>query len=484
MSEKRIAAAYIRVSTDDQVEYSPDAQLVEIRKYAEKNQFIVPDSLVFIDEGISGKKTAKRDAFNQMIGMAKQKPRPFDAILLWKFSRFARNREDSVVYKSMLRKQLGIEVISASEPVGDDKMSILIEALIEAMDEYYSINLAEEVKRGMTEKARRGGLQSTPSFGYTVEENKLLPVPEEAELIRSIFSRFIAGEGLYPIARWLNDMGVTTHRGSKFENRTIEYILRNPVYIGKLRWNPSGRTRRDFTNENIILSDAEHEALISDETWEAAQRRMAQVKAQWKYHSRPVSEHRDWLSGLVRCASCGNTLIFSKPHYWKCNAYAKGACKTSQHTTDERLKSMLITAMEHDAISHFPLNYSVVQSKPEKLDEQSLLQEQLEGIEKKLSRLREAYLAGVESLDGYSTAKTMLEQQQEKIESQLNALSQLPTSTDHNHILRQHISSCVKLLKSLDTSMQEKHRAVHDIIDHCTYSKGDNSITITYRFQL
>ena len=77
-------------------------------------------------------------------------------ILLWKFSRFARNREDAIVYKSMLRKQLGIEVVSISENVGDDKMSVLIEAMIEAMDEYYSINLAEEVKRGMTEKVSRG----------------------------------------------------------------------------------------------------------------------------------------------------------------------------------------------------------------------------------------------------------------------------------------------------------------------------------------
>ena len=77
----------------------------------------------------------------------------------------------------MLRRELGIEVISISEPLADDKMSIIMEAMIEAMDEYYSLNLAEEVKRGMTEKARRGGLQSNPSFGYRVEDNVLVPIP-------------------------------------------------------------------------------------------------------------------------------------------------------------------------------------------------------------------------------------------------------------------------------------------------------------------
>ena len=138
----KVAAAYIRVSTDDQLEYSPDSQLEKIKLYAEKNQILLPAEFIFLDEGISGRNAAKRPAFNEMIGLAKRKPKPFDVILVWKYSRFARNREDSVVYKSMLRKDLNIDVVSVSEDVGDDKMSILFEAMIEAMDEYYSINLA------------------------------------------------------------------------------------------------------------------------------------------------------------------------------------------------------------------------------------------------------------------------------------------------------------------------------------------------------
>ena len=127
----KIAAAYIRVSTDDQIEYSPDSQRKAILDYAKRNDYIVPQEYIFVDEGISGRST-KRPAFQQMIGTAKQKSHPFDAILVWKFSRFARNREDSVVYKSMLRKQCGVEVVSISEQIGEDKTSILIEALLEA----------------------------------------------------------------------------------------------------------------------------------------------------------------------------------------------------------------------------------------------------------------------------------------------------------------------------------------------------------------
>ena len=229
------------------MELSPASQLVEIRKWGAANGYLVPDEFVFVDEAKSGRKVTGRDEFRRLIATAKTKPKPFDAILLWKFSRFARNRDDAVYYKSILRKQLKIEVISIKEPIEDGKMGVIMESMIEAMDEYYSINLAEDVKRGMEEKHRRGELQATPSFGYTVLDNVLVPVPEEAVYVQEIFSRFVSGEGFYSIARWLNSMGVKTHRGSTFANRTVEYILRNPVYIGKLRWNPAGRSRRDLS---------------------------------------------------------------------------------------------------------------------------------------------------------------------------------------------------------------------------------------------
>lgn len=90
-----------------------------------------------------------------MISLAKNKPKPFDAILVWKYSRFARNQEESIVYKSLLRKQCNIDIISVSEPVLDGPFGSLIERIIEWMDEYYSVRLSGEVTRGMTEKALR-----------------------------------------------------------------------------------------------------------------------------------------------------------------------------------------------------------------------------------------------------------------------------------------------------------------------------------------
>ncbi len=86
----KVAEAYIRVSTEDQIEFSPDSQLEKIKFYAERNQILLPEDFIFLDEGIGGKNAAKRPAFNEMTGIAKRKPKPFDVILVWKYSRFAR----------------------------------------------------------------------------------------------------------------------------------------------------------------------------------------------------------------------------------------------------------------------------------------------------------------------------------------------------------------------------------------------------------
>lgn len=480
----KIGAAYIRVSTEDQTEYSPDAQLVEIRKWAARNQYIVPDDLVYIDGGISGRRTDHRDEFKRMISTAKSSPKPFDGILLWKFSRFARNREDSVVYKSMLRQKYGIEVISVSEPIAEGKMGIISEALIEAMDEFYSLNLSEEVRRGMSEKARRGELQSSPAYGYCVQDNMLVPVPDEAEIIRQIFSRFLAGDGYLAIAKQLNAMGIRTHRGNPFEHRTVEYILRNPVYIGKLRWTPSRRVRRDFDDADTILSDARHTPLIDIDTWERTQQKVLEIKAKWKKHSRPVWEKKHWLSGIVRCASCGNTLIFVSPHYFKCNAWVKGRCTTSQHIAADILEQSVLHRLERDAIQSVPINFHVVQATSGAQDERSTLERKAKVIEQKLSRLKDAYLSGADTVEEYKTAKAQLQQEQAKIRAGIDRMDAGLRQMGTTAAMRDRIRSALALLTSPTASIAEKYAAADGIIDTCTWDKAKAEVLITYRLVL
>ena len=135
MSSK-VAALYIRVSTEDQTELSPDAQKRLLLDYAQKNDMIVSGDFIFT-ESVSGRHAQKRPEFRKMIALAKQPSHPIDVILVWKFSRFARNQEESIVYKSMLKKD-NVDVISVSEPLIEGPFGSLIERIIEWMDESVS----------------------------------------------------------------------------------------------------------------------------------------------------------------------------------------------------------------------------------------------------------------------------------------------------------------------------------------------------------
>jgi DNA invertase Pin-like site-specific DNA recombinase len=267
------AAAYIRVSTEDQIEYSPDSQLKRIREYAAYRNILLPDDYIFLDEGISGRHTSNRPAFLRMIQAARQKPRPFDQILVWKFSRFARNRQDSIFYKSMLRKECGIDVVSITEQLSDDPTSVLIEALLEAMDEYYSLNLAEEVRRGMNEKFSRGGVVSIPPFGYRMKNGYFEADPNTAPYVKLIFEDYLGGLQPLEIAEKLNAQGVHTRRGNPFTARAVRYILSNPFYAGYQRRNLNGCSKKPPTPV-LTTVRGQYLPLISETDFQSVQLRL------------------------------------------------------------------------------------------------------------------------------------------------------------------------------------------------------------------
>ncbi|MFR7855515.1 MAG: recombinase family protein [Acutalibacteraceae bacterium] len=257
------AACYIRVSTDDQTEYSPDSQLKLIRDYCTKNKISLSEDLIFAEDGgKSGKNMTKRTEFMRLISLTKSKPKPFDVLLVWKFSRFARNQEESIVLKSMLKKR-GIDVISVSETIPDGPFGSLIERIIEWSDEYYLVNLSQEVKRGMKERASRGEPVTPPPIGYRMKDGGYVP-DSDADAIKKIYEDFLAGIGMRAIARKYSDLGLRTKKGNELDNRTIEYILCNPVYTGKIRWSKEGRaaSKRHYSDPNVLIFDGKHEPIV------------------------------------------------------------------------------------------------------------------------------------------------------------------------------------------------------------------------------
>lgn len=478
MPETKLAAAYIRVSTDDQMEISPESQLSKIREYAAKNNMILSPQYIFHDDGISGRAADKRPGFQQMIATAKDPAHPFDVIIVWKYSRFARNQEESIFYKSILRSKCSVEVVSVSEPLIAGPFGSLIERIIEWMDEFYSIRLSEEVKRSMTINAKKGHLQSTPSFGYRAENHMLVVVPEEAEIVREIFRRFVAGDAMYGLAKSINERGIRTHRGGAFENRTIDYILNNPVYIGKLRWTPTGRTRRNYKNEDSIIADAAHEAIIDAETWTAAQARLAELKRSYRKYHKPSTERKHWLCGVVRCSACGNTMVFAGPNSLQCNAYLKGSCRESHRITIPLMEEAFLQQLQHDltfaefldcAVQHISRSSSM-----------SDLQQKRSRIVSRIDRLRDAYLDGIETLESYKVSRSKLQAQLDEIDAQISQ-ENTAAIADPTAMLRSSIAAVLETLQSPTATIAQKYESAQSIIDSCYFDKAQMLLTISYK---
>lgn len=343
-NKNHFAAAYIRVSTENQTELSPSSQLKIIRKFADEKGYLIDEKFIFRDNGISGRYADKRPEFNRMISLAKQKPPPFSAVLVWKFSRFARNQEESIFYKSLLIKN-GIEVISVSEPVDDGPFGKLIERIIEWSDEYYSIRLSGEVRRGMTEKAERGGIVSIAPFGYKVADGKLVVDTEKAPIVRKIFADFLNSKDIKMICDNLNSAEIRTTKGNRWDCRAVEYILQNPVYIGKIRWNPVCKTGRDFYNENLIISNGTHEPIIDEEIFKQTKQILFLQRIMNKEHSHKQTEIRHLIQNLVKCSNCNSTLVPIKNNSLQCSAYIHSNCHSSHSVRIEMIEKVVIKAI-------------------------------------------------------------------------------------------------------------------------------------------
>lgn len=475
----KTAAAYLRVSDDRQDEFSPDSQLKLIREYCKKNEIDLPDELVFYDDGISAKSTKKRVQFNEMIALAKQKEKPFEVILVWKYSRFARNQEESIVYKSLLRKN-GVEVVSVSEPISDNPFGGLIERIIEWMDEYYLIRLSDEVRRGMTERATRGKPNSAPPFGYRMRDGKYETVPEEAAVVKEIYELFLNGTGMRKISTILKSRGVKNHYGNPIDNRGIEYILNNPCYNGYLRWNPNGRSAsaRVYNNPDDILIKGEHEKIIDDETFAKVKDLLAERKRANRRYSRESSAtHEFMLRGLVKCNSCGSTLIYQGAYdSIQCNKYAHGSCDTSHFVKIETINKMVVDELKK-AVETFSFN---IVSSPEAKVKTEINYDQLVASERlKLERAKQAYQSGVDSLEEYRASKLRIEKEIKRLTDE--KMKDLETSgTFNSKEFSKIVADVIAILESPDISEEAKNKALKTVIQKVVFYKPEKRIELYF----
>lgn len=281
------AVIYARYSSSGQREESIEGQLRECHEFARRHGMIVIGE--YIDKAMTGK-TDKRPDFQRMLRDSERGH--FQAVILWKTDRFARNRYESAIHKYKLKKS-GVRIFYAKETIPDGPEGIILESVMEGYAEYYSENLSQNVKRGYYDSALELktlgqvvlGLKKGPYDRFEID-------PATAPIVRRIFEEYAAGERAKDIYSRLNAEGYRTSRGGLFNKNSIRRILQNEKYVGVYEY-------KDIRVENAIP------AIVDRELFDKVQK-MVEI-----HHKAPAAKRE--LGGFLLttklfCGHCGEPM--------------------------------------------------------------------------------------------------------------------------------------------------------------------------------
>lgn len=277
---------YLRFSSERQKEQSIEGQLRDCIAYCKRKNYRIV--AIYVDRALSARKDVeKRVHFQRMI--ADSVHHLWDLVVVWKLDRFARNREDSAVFKMRLRKN-GVRVESATEAISRNPEGIILESVLEGIAEYYSAELSQKVTRGMRESALKGHcVGGHVPLGYKLEDHKLVIDPATAHIVQEAFQLYANGENVADICRMFNAKGYRTTRGKEFNRSSFKSMFRNERYIGV------------HTYKDIRMEDAVPQ-IIDKELFETVRRRLAMTA---EAPARGKAKVDYLLSGKLFCGHCG-----------------------------------------------------------------------------------------------------------------------------------------------------------------------------------
>ena len=227
----KTALVYARYSSERQTEQSIEGQIRVCNEYAERNDIKILD--YYIDRAMTGTNDNRKD-FQRLLHDCSKKI--CDYVLVYKLDRFSRNKYEMAIHRKTLR-DYGIKILSAMENIPDSPEGIILESLLEGMAEYYSVELAQKVRRGQTESLRKGHwLGGQMPFGYKVVDKKLQIDENDAQIVCWIYQQYAAGVIVQDIIASLTARGIL-HKGKPFTRACIYYMLANEKYSGIFTYN-------------------------------------------------------------------------------------------------------------------------------------------------------------------------------------------------------------------------------------------------------
>lgn len=312
---------YARFSSSKQNETSIEAQLKECYEYCRRNNYNVVDE--YIDRALTAK-TDNRPDFKRMIADSNEKR--FEGIVVYQLDRFARNRQDSVTYRAILKKN-GVKVLSAKENITEDASGIIVEAVLEGIAEYYSAELSQKVKRNLKLNAEHGFFNGGYApLGYKVVEvdfntykkKKLEIDPETAPIVKEIFEMRANDTNIMDIVDYLNGKGYKTIQGKEFKKTSLQQILRNKRYIGTSIYNDE-----EFPNTIPQIIELELfnkvQEIVDKHRYAPA---ISKAKEEYILTTKLFCGHcKEMMTG-----TCGTSQTGMIYYYYTCNGVKKNIC--------------------------------------------------------------------------------------------------------------------------------------------------------------
>lgn len=475
---KITVAYYARVSTDKDEQLN---SLENQRRFYEEFIRNNPNWTFaggYVDEGISGTSVAKREQFLQMIEDAETGQ--FDLIVTKEISRFARNTLDSIRYTRELLRY-GVGVFFQNDNINTfDKDAELRLTIMSSIAQDEVRKLSERTRFGFKRAQENSVLLGQNNlFGYNKVDGRLEIVEQEAEIVREVFERYVAGEmGLRAIANDLDSRGIKGRQGKPITYSTLYGMIRNPKYKGfyagrryATRDYRDGRTYRLGADKWIVHEDAKVPAIIPEPLWEEANRLLAERGKTMKQHAQ-ASQNRYAYSGKLICAKHGTT--FHRHVYkskrrgevecWNCKLYrlkGKQSGCSSPTIYSSELDRVLSRVFERvideksDAMQEYIQNLKDFAEQQDHRAELERLAQQIDTLTAKKEKLLEL------ALDG-ALANEEFKRRNEQYNEQLEALEQQRSQLQN---AGQNLEARIKRVEKLSKTIEQQWN------DHCGFSR-------------
>ncbi len=388
------AAIYARYSSENQSEKSIDDQVRVCKTYCTKNNILISDKHIYVDQAISGALTS-RPGLQAMDKAMEDKE--FEAVMVDDLSRLSRSNHQmlTLVLKFNYHQ---VKLISVSDGIVTDddnsKLGIQIRGLI---NELYLDDLRKKTMRGLEGQKLRGFSAGEQVYGYFTKphgelrldkhgqtkcEGKIHVInPEEAEIVKRIYREFISGKSAHQIANIFNEEKVPTKKGMRggWQTSPLCRILKNEKYIGKWDWRKSKIVRDPFSGKKKHTKRPAHEhihfyredlIIIDKDTWEKAQARWKETEGTWpvskkrpKFYKQKSYIHTSpthLLSGLMKCSICEGAIVLAGGKgtgYYGCNNARRKACHNTILIPRKKLETIIIKDLREKILTLENLEY-------------------------------------------------------------------------------------------------------------------------------